>query len=74
MFAQTSKFGSTTSIINNFVVCWRRCANACGMVFFILLLLLIYVEWVRGGVGCVEGRLESRKEGRFIEFEQEEVV
>ena len=32
------------------------------------------VEWVRGGFGCVEGRLESRKEGRFIEFEQEEVV
>ena len=32
------------------------------------------VEWVSGGFGCVEGCLESRKEGRFIEFEQEEVV
>ena len=31
------------------------------------------VEWVSGGFGCVEGCLESRKEGRFIEFEQEEV-
>ena len=27
------------------------------------------VEWVSGGFGCVEGCLESRKEGRFIQFE-----